>query len=298
MRPCPNCGANVADTDEFCANCGTYLAWVKPEAEPAPATPAEQPHAVEPARPVTPRRARTAPDVVEPVPDGSRCEVCGTVNLVDAKFCRKCGTSLVGTTARQAAVRSRRFTWPRWLRWRGGSAWLRRIVALALVAVLVVAGILLYPLAVDLVQDVRDKLGSAAPISPSQTTGNAAVPGHPVTAAVDGVANQYWGAPAVGDFAEFTFAQPFRLIGVVITPGAGTDPAVFGRQARPTELDLVITTSNRATRTLHVSVADKPGPQTTDTGISDVVGIRLVIRAATPQDQPVAVGEVEFFKRA
>jgi hypothetical protein len=117
---------------------------------------------------------------------------------------------------------------------------------------------------------------------------------------VDGVSNQYWGAPAVGAWAEFTFPQPFRLIAVVITPGASTDPTAFNQQARPTAVDLAVTSSSGATTTLSITLADKPGPQTTNTGISDVTTIRLVIRTATAQSpgQSIALGEIEFFKRS
>jgi hypothetical protein len=327
VRTCPNCGAAVADTDDFCGNCGTYLGWLQPEPEQAqpdpaaatkpataPATPAsgpatpvgaataDQPHAVAPARPVTQRRPRAAPQVAEPAPTGPTCSVCATVNPLGAKFCRNCGSSLMETVAAQPVPWWRRLTLPRWRRFwgRGGSAWPRRIVILVVIAALVAGGFLLYPLAGNLWQDLLDKLSTPAEISPSQTTGNAAVPGHPVTAAVDGATNQYWGAPAVGDWAQFTFAQPFRLLGVVITPGASTDQTAFAQQARPTAVELDITTSGGTTTNLSVTLADKPGPQSTDTGISDVTTIRLTIRAATPQapGQSIALGEIEFFKRS
>lgn len=317
MPTCPNCGATVAATDEFCGNCGTYLAWLKPEPEPAEAaavTPVEpvpaaspsepepeQPHAVAPASPVRQRRPRAAPPVAESTPDGPQCTVCGTVNPPGAKFCRRCGNSLAeaAPAARVTSRWWRRLRLPRWVWGSGGSAWPRRVVVLLVLAVLVVAGVLLYPLAGNLVQDGLDKLATPKEITPSQVTGSAAVPGHPVAAAVDGVTNQYWGAPAVGDSAQFTFAQSFRLLGVVITPGASTDPTVFSQEARPTAVDLVLTTSSGDTTTLSIAVADKPGPQTTDTGVSDVTTIRLVVHAATPvaPGQNIALGEIEFFKR-
>ncbi|MBP2324840.1 hypothetical protein JOF56_005225 [Kibdelosporangium banguiense] len=181
----------------------------------------------------------------------------------------------------------------------GGSPWPRRIVVLLVLAALVVAGFLLFPFAGNLVQDVRDKLSSPAPIGPVRTVASAEVPGHPVTAAVDGVTNRYWGAPAVGDWAEFGFDHPFRLLGVVIHTGASTNRADFDQQARPTALDLVITSSDGTTTTLPVSLADQPGPQRTDTGISDVVTIRVVIRGAAglAPGRHIAFGEIEFFQR-
>jgi ribosomal protein L40E len=318
VRTCPNCGASVADTDEFCGNCGTYLGWLQPETEearpetegapPEPAAAptgpaaADQPHAVAPARAVAQRRPRAAPQVAEPTQDGPTCKVCGTVNPLGAKFCRRCGTSLIETEAAQPVSWWHRLKLPRWRRFWGsaGSAWPRRIVILVVAAALVAGGFLLYPVGANLWQGLLDKLSTPALISPSQTTGNAAVAGHPVTAAVDGVTNQYWGAPAVGDWAQFTFAQPFRLLGVVITSGASTDPTVFDQEARPTAVELDVTTSSGTTTTLSITLADKPGPQTTDTGISNVTSIRLVIRAATAQaaGQSIALGEIEFSKRS
>jgi len=321
VRTCPNCGATVADADEFCGNCGTYLAWLKggdgdsgprpagrpaavTPAEPAAETPAEptpeQPHAVAPARPVAQRRPRTATPATESVQTGPTCPVCGTVNPQGARFCRHCGASLVETAVPKPA--SRRLTWPRWLRFRGtgGSPWPRRVVLLLILAALVVAGFLLYPLGVNLVQDTRDKLATPTKISPSTETATAATSGHPVDAAVDGLNPPYWGVPAVGNSAQFTFAQPFRLLGVIITPGASTDQAAFNQEARPTAVDLVITTVSGTTTTIPVTLADKPGPQTTNTGISDVTGVRVVVRTATPvaPGRSVALAEIEFFKRS
>lgn len=306
MRTCPNCGANVADTDDFCGNCGTYLGWIQPESpEPTPAAPAEpvsivdQPGAVAPGRPV-PQRTRSTAPMAETAQNGPPCKVCGTANPIGAKFCRRCAAPLTETAPAAGRSRRRRFSMPRWLRrGGGGSPWPRRFVVVLLLAVLVAVGYLLYPLAGDLVQNVRDKLATPAAVSPVQETASAEVPGHPVTAAVDGATNRYWGAPAVGDWAQFDFAQPFRLLGVAIHTGASTDPSEFAATARPTALDLVVSTSDGTTTTLSIDLADKPGSQSTDTGISNVTAIRVVIRAAAGivPGKDIALGEIEFFKR-
>lgn len=297
MRTCTNCGATVAETDEFCPNCGTYLAWLKPDKDetpaPEPEPDVEQPQAVPPAQPVAPQRTSTRPAATEPVGDGPVCPHCGTVNRAGAKFCRTCGTALTEAPAPRPAARRRR------AHRTGGSPWPRRIVALVVVAALVVAGFVLAPYIGNVAQTVLDKLGTPASISPTKVTGSADVPGHPFGAAVDGVSNQYWGAPSVGDWVQFRFQQPFRLVGVIITPGASTDPTAFAQQARPTKVDLDITTSSGTTTTLPIVLADKPGPETTNTGVSDVVMIRLVIVAAADQrpGRSIALGEIEFFKR-
>lgn len=319
MRTCTNCGATVTDTDEFCGNCGTYLAWLKPDApdprpqaadgepsdgEPAVAPPADepavepagepQPRAVAPARPVAPARAPSVAPPSEPIEDGQQCPHCETVNPAGAMFCRHCGTPLTDAAPVGPITRRRR-------RHRTGeSPWPRRIVALVVLVALVVAGFVLAPDIDDVAQNVLDKLSTPTELSPSQVSASAASAGQPVSNAVDGISNSYWGAPSVGAWAQFTFAQPFRLLGVVITPGASTDPTVFATQARPTKVELDIITSTGATTVLPITLADKPGPQTTDTGISDVRTIRLVIDAAAGQSRGrvIALGEIEFFKRS
>ncbi|MBB5958258.1 putative nucleic acid-binding Zn ribbon protein [Saccharothrix tamanrassetensis] len=248
--------------------------------------------------PVPPGR----PDAKRPLPtttadvavDGPPCPNCGTANPPGRRFCRRCATPLhPGETAASAA---RRRKW----RWRGDrSRWLRRLVALLVVAALVVAAWLFHPKAFELWEDLRDRLATPAPATPTGVTANAAVPGHPAGAAADGLSNRYWGAPAVGDEVEFTFAAPFRLLSVVVHAGASAEEEGFAAQARPSALTAVVTTASGGTRTLPVTLADQPGPQRTDTGIGDVVRVRLVVRAATglTEGRHIALGEVEFFRR-
>lgn len=389
MRSCPNCGASVADNDDFCGNCGTYLGWVQPPSpaarttrpsldtpsEPAPkpeqpapgpaaaiqpvpeqsapersaleqsahkrsnpkqsdpgqsaleridaersapaqSAPAQsdpersdpersdlgQPGAVAPAQPIV-RRPRISTPQAGPI-QGPPCNTCGTANPLGSNFCRRCAASLTKVTPppplpwwRRLRGKARWFRWP--LGSGGGSPWPRRIVALLLLAALAAAFVLLLPLAGILVEDVRDKLSTPAQVSPARVVANADVAGHPATAAVDDSTNRYWGAPAPGDWVDFGFAQPFRLLGVIIHTGASTNREGFDQQARPTALDLVVTASDGTTTTLQISLADQPGPQTTNTAISNVVTIRVVIRGAaglTP-GRHIALGEIEFFKR-
>jgi hypothetical protein len=301
VRSCPQCGANVQDTDDFCGNCGTYLGWLDAESEPEPeAAGAGQPAAVQPAKPVAQRPQPVAP-VAETAENGPPCKVCGTANPLGRKFCRRCAAPLTEVAPPPPVPWWRRLKLPRLRRGTGGgSPWPRRIVVLLVVAALVAGGFLLFPFAGNLVEDIRDKLSSPAPIGPVRTVANAEVAGHPVTAATDGVTNRYWGAPAVGDWAEFSFDHPFRLLGVVIHTGASTRREDFDQQARPTSLDLVVTASDGTTTTLPVNLTDQPGPQRTDTGISDVVTIRVVIRSAAglAPGRHIALGEIEFFQRS
>jgi hypothetical protein len=176
---------------------------------------------------------------------------------------------------------------------------LRRIIMLLLVVALVVAGILLFPLAKSAYQDTLDKVRHPAAITPTGVSASASVPGHPASLADDGLSNTYWGAPNTGDSITFTFASPFRLLDLIIHTGPSADPQEFQQEARPTGLDLQITSKDGKVHDQQVTLNDKPGPQTVVTGVSDVVRVTLTIRgvAGAGAGRHIALAEVEFFKR-
>ncbi|MGW1227057.1 discoidin domain-containing protein [Streptomyces sp. NPDC001478] len=183
---------------------------------------------------------------------------------------------------------------------RAGSGRALRGSLIALVVVgLLVAGFLLVPAGRYVVEDVRDKLGGAGEVSPVKVSANASAPGHPPKAAVDGVTNTYWGAPRTGDALTAEFEEPFRLVGVTVHTGVSTKPEVFQKGARPTRADLSITTKDGKVHEKTMTLADKPGEQTVRMGISDVVSIRFTVREAAGQGDghPIALGEIEYFKR-
>ncbi|MBM7774859.1 putative nucleic acid-binding Zn ribbon protein [Actinokineospora baliensis] len=310
-RPCPVCGTTANDTDDFCGNCGTYLGWsaqqapsppepAEPAPEPAleePDPPAEEPRSVDtapvlPARPVAPRPTATA--VSADTVDGPPCPHCGTPNPPDRRFCRRCATALSPGAA--AATEAKRRRWS----WHGDrSRWLRALVALLVIIALVVVGIVLYPKLDEAIQDIRDRMATPAPIAPRAVTATAELPDHPAKSAADGLSNRYWGTPAPGAKATFTFAEPFRLLSVVIHTGPTAERDRFAEQARPTALTLTTTGSDGSTTTRSITLADEPGPQRTDLGVSDVVEVSLEIRAASGLGggNHIALGEIEFFRR-
>ncbi|KAA2258092.1 hypothetical protein F0L68_24260 [Solihabitans fulvus] len=296
MRPCPVCGTLVGESDEFCGNCGSYLGWSQQQQQPtAEESTVDEPAPVQPARPVAPRPVRSTQVTEAPV-DGVPCPNCGTTNPPDRRYCRKCATPL--TEAAQAAPPRRRGWWSR--RRDGSGRLARALVLLAVVLALAVAGFLLQPLGVRLFQDVLDKTSQAVPVHPSGERASAESPGHPAAAAVDGATNRYWGAPGKDAWIEFTFDHPFRLLSLIINTGASTTPNEFAAQARPTQFDVLVTGSDGTVTTVPAPLADRPGPQTVQTGISDVVRIRLVVRAVAgfAPGKEVALGEVEFFQRS
>ncbi|MFE9695770.1 NADase-type glycan-binding domain-containing protein [Streptomyces sp. NPDC006270] len=254
--------------------------------------------AVRPAKPVA-RRPVVRPLAADETPDGPPCPACGTPNLPGRQFCRRCAAPL-RTREQPAALPWWRTVWPFRRRVRGGSGRaLRRTLLVLAVAGLLVAGFLFFPLGRYVFEDVRDKLGGTAEISPTGVTASAAAAGHPAGAAVDGLTNEYWGAPALGASLTCSFATPFRLVGVVVHTGVSKEPQEFRRGARPVRADLRVTTKDGKVHEKAVTFNDKPGKQTVRTGISDVVSVELVLRQAVGRGEgrPIAVGEVEFFRR-
>ncbi|WP_316528747.1 zinc ribbon domain-containing protein [Kitasatospora brasiliensis] len=276
-----------------------------PAPAPEPAEPTEAPEpqsdpvAVQPAKPVAPRPVSRPTEAAEPQ-DGPPCPRCGTPNLPERKFCRRCAAPLTATAAppKPPWWRIRR-PFRRRVRIGGSGNALRRTIALLVLIAVVVAGILLYPAGRDAFQDVLDKLGNTAPITPAATSASAAVEGHPATAADDGLSNTYWGAPAVGDSVTFSFRTPFRLVDLIVHTGASPDPEQFRQQARPTVLALEVTAKDGEVHRQQVTLDDRPGPQTVPTGLSDVTQVKLTVReaAGTGPGRAVALAEVEFFKR-
>ncbi|MEV5601400.1 zinc ribbon domain-containing protein [Streptomyces sp. NPDC052299] len=266
--------------------------------EPAP-EPAEEPiGAVLPGVPVVARpTVRTA--AVDEEPDGEPCPSCGANNRPGRTFCRNCAEPLKPRD-QAAPLPWWRTRWPFNRRVRAGSGRLLRGGVIALVvAGLLVAGFLLVPAGRYVVEDVRDKLGSTGEVSPLHVSANASAPGHPAKAAVDGVTNTYWGAPKNGDALTAEFEDPFRLVGVTVHTGVSAKAEVFQKGARPTRADLTITTKDGKVHEKTMTLADKPGEQTLRMGISDVVSVRFTIREAAGQGggHPIALGEIEYFKR-
>ncbi|WDG28564.1 zinc ribbon domain-containing protein [Streptomyces sp. CA-278952] len=254
--------------------------------------------AVRPAKPVA-RRPVVRPVEADETPDGPPCPACGTPNLPGRQFCRRCAAPL-RTREQPAALPWWRTVWPFRRRVRGGSGRaLRRTLLVLVVAGLLVAGFLFFPLGRYVYEDVRDKLGGTREVSPTGVTASASAPGHPASAAVDSLTNKYWGAPALGASLTSSFRTPFRLVGVVVYTGVSKEPQEFRRGARPTRAELIVTTKDDKVHKKTVTFNDKPGKQETRLGISDVVSVELVLREATGQGEgrPIAVGEVEFFQR-
>ncbi|BFO14757.1 hypothetical protein SHKM778_11450 [Streptomyces sp. KM77-8] len=177
-----------------------------------------------PAKPVAARPVVRPTAVEEGDVVGRACPVCGTVNRPERRFCRRCAAEL-RPAEKPVPLPWWRTVWPFRRRRRTGSgSGFRFAVILAVVLALCAAGFLLLPAGRALIEDTRDKLGKATPITPAGVEASAAVRGHPATDTTDGLNDRYWGAPGPGASVTYTFRKPFRLVDLIITNGASTSP--------------------------------------------------------------------------
>ncbi|WP_233273239.1 zinc ribbon domain-containing protein [Streptomyces broussonetiae] len=266
-----------------------------PEPEPEPETIVP----VQPAKPVAPRPVVRQVPAQEEV-SGLPCPACGTPNPPGRRFCRRCASPLVPAQDR-APLPWWRTVWPFRRQVRAGSGrGIRFLVILAVIVALCVAGFFLLPAGRALFEDTRDKLSGTKAVTPVRVDASAEVPGHPAKNTTDGLNNRYWGTPGEGATITYTFGKPFRLVDLIITNGASTEPEEYHSEARALEMDLEVTSADGTVHRKEIDLSDKPGTQTVQTGIDKVVKVRLVLRKVTglTGHRHVAVAEVEFFQRS
>ncbi|MFF5218371.1 NADase-type glycan-binding domain-containing protein [Micromonospora sp. NPDC000442] len=267
---------------------------------------------------VQPARPRARRPVVRQHPPGTEdgsgdvvCPACATGNPTERRFCRRCGTAL--GTAPGPAVR---VSWWRRLgrallraaRWlvrprSGGWGLVRRVGAVLLAAALLAGlGYGAVRLGSRASDAIRDRLADPQPASPVSVSASSHAADHPPELVADGISNSHW-APATGgagrdEYVELTFADPFRLLDLIIHPGVSAQRDEFLRQARPAELELTAWTS-RSSESTTLRLTDQAGPQTFHWVVNDVVRLRLTVRDSygSAPGRRTAIGEVEVFRR-
>ncbi|MGW0893411.1 hypothetical protein [Saccharopolyspora sp. NPDC002578] len=224
--------------------------------------------------------------------DGPPCRSCGTPNPPDRRFCVRCATQLVEPEPEPT----------RWLRKKrsngNGLGWLwRRLTILSLVLALVIGSILLFPFGQWLLQDVLDKTMESSNIRPTKITASSEISGHPAVAAVDEYTNQGWGTNDVGEWIEFEFDPPFRLLHVLVT--TGPPGKAFEAQARPLRMEAIVTDTSGVPHTYPLQLGKAHEAKPFEIRVSDVRRIRLVIQETTEvtSGKHIELGEVEFQKR-
>lgn len=178
--------------------------------------------------------------------------------------------------------------------------WIVRAVVVSAVVLVAVGGLIGGPPAARAVQD---HFAKRVAVRPTAWSASHSADGRGPELAFDHYSNTWWGTGYAGDsngqHLQADFAQPVDLLAVLITPGTSKRPGQAADQARPQEVDLLVTDSAGRTRTTHKTLNDG-GVQRVDLRGRDTVSVRIVLRSAygSGQDRQVAVAEVEFFGRS
>ncbi|MFD8424716.1 NADase-type glycan-binding domain-containing protein [Streptomyces sp. NPDC059466] len=274
--------------------------------EERPAAPSVAP--VLPGLPVANRPLVRAPGGEPGAEGGVPCPWCATPNRPDRHFCGRCALPMAGE--RQTPGRL-----PWWRRlfdsrngqtpWAGDRPRLRRgfgrvinWVVGAVVLTLVVVAAMNTGTAV---QAVKDHFAKRAPIGPDSYKASRSFPGHGAGLAFDKLNNTWWG-PGVsqsgdGEWLEARFAQPTRLLDLVITPGVSTRADQLSQSALPHRIEARVTTANGKTSTRFLTLDQGAGGQSRKFRAGDVTAVRFIIRSAygAAASKQVSIAEIEFF---
>ena len=150
---------------------------------------------------------------------------------------------------------------------------------------------------------VQDHFAKRVSVRPTGWSASHSAEGHGPELAFDNYSNTWWGTGYAGDsngqHLQADFAQPMDLLAVLVTPGTSKRPGKAADQARPQEIDLIVTDSAGRTLTAHKTL-DDGGVQRIDIRRRDTVSVQVVLRSAygSGPDRQVAVAEIEFFGRS
>lgn len=149
----------------------------------------------------------------------------------------------------------------------------------------------------------KEETGTPESVPPAACQGSSEADGHPASAAVDGFNNRYW-APkktgeGIGEHLECAFAQPVRMMKIVVFSGTSARQDEFLTQGRPARLTVELTSKDGKKTARTIRLRDQAGQQTFDIRGSDTVRARLTVDAAygSGEDRRTAVAEIEFFGR-
>ncbi|MEU5346317.1 zinc ribbon domain-containing protein [Streptomyces sp. NPDC020766] len=276
----------------------------------APASPAVAP--VLPGRPVANRPQVRAPGPEFGPQGGTPCPWCATPNLPDRHYCGRCAMPMSG----DGPTAPGRQPW--WRRipgfgvaqtpWAGDRPRLRR--GFGAVMNWVVGGLVL-ALIVTLVLNIgsgvdatRDHFAKRAAVGPDSVKASRSYSGHGAQLAFDKLSNTWWGpglsGSGEGQWLEARFAQPTRLLDLVITSGVSTQPDKLSQSALPHRIEARITTADGKKTTRIINLDQSAGGQRRKFRVGAVTAVRFTVKSAYAADakKQVSIAEIEFFTRS
>ncbi|HEY0360431.1 MAG TPA: hypothetical protein VGD11_17775 [Mycobacteriales bacterium] len=291
--------------------------------EAAPPRPPQPPPApeggatAEPVRPGAPsprrRPAELPPEQREAQPGELICGHCGAGNVPTRGFCRRCGAVLA-----DAPVVPPPPWWRRWLRRdRDGEpkagyrprrvvrrAYRGKVAFLVVLGLLGAAGWVYWPALNRMAATLVDRRSETSPVEPARLTASSWVPGHLPGLVLDNKTNTFW-APSGrregrGQYLDVRFAEPFRLVAVVLFNGASARGPEYRAEGRPHTLRFTFTSPGAAATSREVVLKDVPGQQNLYMGVDDVSRVRVTIvdSVGGGPGRLVALAELEFRRRA
>ncbi|MFC8665010.1 NADase-type glycan-binding domain-containing protein [Streptomyces sp. NPDC057199] len=300
-----------ADSSDSTAERARSLLIPVSDPEPrAPVSPAVAP--VLPGRPVANRPQVRAPGPEFGAQGGIPCPWCATLTLPDRHYCGRCAMPMAGGGP---AAPGRQPWWRRipgfgtvQTPWAGDRPRLRR--GFGAVMNWVVGGLVL-ALIVTLVLNVgawvdatRDHFAKRAAVGPDSVKASRSYPGHPAQRAFDKLSNTWWG-PGVsgtgeGQWLEARFAQPTRLLDLVITSGVSTQPDKLSQSALPHRIEALITAADGKKTTRIINLDQSAGGQRRKFRVGAVSSVRFTVKSAYATDakKQVSIAEIEFFTRS
>jgi hypothetical protein len=258
-----------------------------------------------------------AADEPPPEPGDLICGECGTGNVPTRKFCRRCGNSLA-----DAPVAGKKSWWRRLLDWFNGDSRrryeaghrrkvrlpsrLRKLIVLLLI--LAVGGFLVLVPGRGPIRSginlVRDRLAKHVEVTPVRAEASSSAPGSSPQQAIDGATNTFWapaarGDSAVGGWMQAEFANPVRLLDVLIYPGVAPDRPTFLTEGRPKAVRITVTSKSGKVTNKDVTLTDLQGKHRYSVKASDAVTVRVTLLSAygAQVGRVVAIAELEFFAR-
>ncbi|MFD7384769.1 discoidin domain-containing protein [Streptomyces anulatus] len=246
----------------------------------------------------------------EPVGAPVVCPNCRTENAPGRTLCIRCALLLDPGPAPEGRLP----WWRRILRRRPRQArvagarprrgWRRPRIGLPIVLILLAVGVwFALPHLSGLFGFAKEETGTPESVPPAVCRGSSEADGHPAAAAVDGFNNRYW-APektgeGVGEHLECDFAQPVRMMKIVVFSGTSARQNEFLTQGRPARLTVELTSKDGEKVDRTIRLRDQAGQQTFDVRGSDTVKARLTVESAygSGKDRRTAVAEIEFFGR-